>query len=108
MSSRVRFAGRRQPTKSLPASSAFVDGSQTHETSKRAKARTAMTTSTDLSYTPATELGRLIRAKQISPVEIARAVLERIEGLNPTLHAFLTVTADHARKLAQAAEARAG
>jgi len=43
-----------------------------------------MTTSTDLSYTPATELGRLIRAKRISPVEIARAVLERIERLNPS------------------------
>src|SRR5262247_2687580 len=46
MSSPVRFAGRSQPTKSLPASSAFVDGSQTHETSEEAPmARVALITS---------------------------------------------------------------
>lgn len=62
--------------------------------------------STELAYTPATELGRLIGAKQVSPVEIAEAVLARIERLNPRLNAFLTVTADHAQDLARAAEAR--
>jgi Asp-tRNA(Asn)/Glu-tRNA(Gln) amidotransferase A subunit family amidase len=62
---------------------------------------------TDLCYTPATELGRLIHGKQLSPVELADAVLARIERLNPKLHAYLTVTADHARELARASEARA-
>ena len=62
---------------------------------------------TDLCYTPATELARLIRAKTISPVEIAAAVLARLERLNPNLNAFLTVTADRARQEAKAAEARA-
>ena len=62
---------------------------------------------TDLCYTPATELGRLIRARTLSPVELADAVLARIDRLNPKLHAYLTVTADHARELAKAAEARA-
>jgi Asp-tRNA(Asn)/Glu-tRNA(Gln) amidotransferase A subunit family amidase len=66
-----------------------------------------MTTPTDLCYTPATDLGRLIRARQLSPVEITAAVLARIERLNPSLHAFLTVTADRAQELARAAEARA-
>ena len=61
----------------------------------------------DLCYTPATELGRLIRARQLSPVELTEAVLSRIERLNPRLHAFLTVTADHARELARASEGRA-
>ena len=61
---------------------------------------------TDLCYTPALDLGRLIRAKSLSPVELADAVLARIERLNPKLNAFLTVTADHARELARAAEAR--
>lgn len=61
----------------------------------------------DLCYTPATELGRLIRARQLSPVELTEAVLSRIEQLNPRLHAFLTVTADHARELARASESRA-
>jgi Asp-tRNA(Asn)/Glu-tRNA(Gln) amidotransferase A subunit family amidase len=62
---------------------------------------------TDLCYTPALELGRLIRAKKLSPVELTEAVLARIERLNPGLSAYLTVTADHARELARASEARA-
>ena len=33
---------------------------------------------TDLCFTPATELGRLIRARSLSPVELADAVLDRI------------------------------
>ena len=50
---------------------------------------------TDLSYTPALELGRLYRAKTLSPVEVTEAALARIERLNPKLNAYLTVTADH-------------
>ena len=60
--------------------------------------------SDDLCYTPATELVRLIRSKTLSPVEITRAVLERIERLNPALNAFCTVTADLALESAKAAE----
>ena len=61
---------------------------------------------TDLCFTSATELARLYRSKTLSPVEVAEAVLRRIEKLNPRLNAFLTITADHARTAAQAAEAR--
>jgi len=61
---------------------------------------------TDLSYTPALELGKLYRAKKLSPVEVTDTALARIERLNPKLNAYLTVTADHARELARAAEAR--
>jgi Asp-tRNA(Asn)/Glu-tRNA(Gln) amidotransferase A subunit family amidase len=64
-------------------------------------------TATDLCFTPATELARLIRAREVSPVEIAEAVLARIERLNSRINAFLTVTADLAREQAKAAEARA-
>ncbi len=59
---------------------------------------------TDLCYTPATQLARLIRAKQLSPVELTRAVLERIERLNPVVNAFCTLTADVALQAARAAE----
>ena len=59
---------------------------------------------TDLCYTPATELAALIRTKKLSPVELTKAVLERIEKLNPKLNAFCTVTADDAMKAARAAE----
>src|ERR671937_98445 len=38
---------------------------------------------TELCFTPATELSRLIRTKELSPVELADAVLERIERLDP-------------------------
>src|SRR4051812_23831291 len=49
----------------------------------------------------------MIRAREISPVEIATTALERIERLNPTLNAFLTVTPELAMGAARAAEARA-
>ena len=59
---------------------------------------------TELCYTPATELARLIRTRALSPVEAARAVLERIERVNPAVNAFCTVTADRALDAARAAE----
>lgn len=62
---------------------------------------------TDLCFTPAVELKRLIAARQLSPVELVDALLARIERLNPTLNAYLTVTADRARVQAREAEARA-
>ena len=62
---------------------------------------------TDLCYTSAIDLGRMIRSRELSPVELTDAVLARIERLNPKLNAFLTVTADLAREQARASEARA-
>ena len=61
----------------------------------------------DLCFTPATELRRLIDSRDISPVELTRNLLDRVERLNPTLNAFLTVSADLALEQAKAAEARA-
>jgi aspartyl-tRNA(Asn)/glutamyl-tRNA(Gln) amidotransferase subunit A len=59
---------------------------------------------TDLCYTPATELASLVRSKQLSPVELTRAVLARIDRLNPRLNAFCTLTADRALDGARRAE----
>jgi aspartyl-tRNA(Asn)/glutamyl-tRNA(Gln) amidotransferase subunit A len=50
------------------------------------------------------EVASLLRDKKISPVELTRACLERIEKLNPALNAFITVTADSALVEARAAE----
>jgi len=58
----------------------------------------------ELAYTPATVLSALIRSKKLSPVELTRVVLERIERLNPTVNAFCTVTAEAALATARAAE----
>src|SRR5439155_18275069 len=79
----------------------------TGATSESPPAPDAVSMSTELCFTPATELSRLIQAKELSPIELADAVLERIERLNPTLNAYLTITADLAREQARAAEARA-
>jgi aspartyl-tRNA(Asn)/glutamyl-tRNA(Gln) amidotransferase subunit A len=59
----------------------------------------------ELCYMPALELGKAIRAKKVSPVEVVDAVLARIERLNPTLNAYCTVTAAAARAAAKEAEA---
>src|SRR5579872_611805 len=46
----------------------------------------------------------LVRRKAVSPVELTRACLERIEKLNPALNAFITVTAETAVAQARQAE----
>jgi aspartyl-tRNA(Asn)/glutamyl-tRNA(Gln) amidotransferase subunit A len=50
------------------------------------------------------EAADLIEAKKVSPVELTRACLERIEKFNPLLNAFITVTAESALSQAKAAE----
>ena len=50
------------------------------------------------------QAARLLRRKEISPVELADAALARIESLNPSLNAFITITAEAARRQARAAE----
>jgi aspartyl-tRNA(Asn)/glutamyl-tRNA(Gln) amidotransferase subunit A len=50
------------------------------------------------------ELAPRLRRKEVSPVEVARACLDRIEKFNPALNAFITVTAEAALAEARAAE----
>src|SRR5947209_13094927 len=58
-----------------------------------------------LCYLSAIDLAAAIRGRTVSPVEVTRAVLERIDRLNPTLNAFCTSMADEAMAAARAAEA---
>ena len=58
--------------------------------------------SADLCFLSATDLRRRIGRKEISPVEVASAVLARAERLQPELNCFITLCADEA--LARARE----
>jgi aspartyl-tRNA(Asn)/glutamyl-tRNA(Gln) amidotransferase subunit A len=51
------------------------------------------------------EASQAVQKKEISPVELTQACLARIERLNPTLNAFITVTAESALHEAKKAEA---
>jgi aspartyl-tRNA(Asn)/glutamyl-tRNA(Gln) amidotransferase subunit A len=59
---------------------------------------------TDIIYSDATKLAELIRTREVSPVEIMQAHLDRIEAVNPKINAIVTI-ADGALKAAKAAEA---
>jgi aspartyl-tRNA(Asn)/glutamyl-tRNA(Gln) amidotransferase subunit A len=59
----------------------------------------------DLAYASIEEVGKLFRKRKLSPVELTRIMLGRIEQLNPKLNAYITVTADLALAQAKKAEA---
>jgi aspartyl-tRNA(Asn)/glutamyl-tRNA(Gln) amidotransferase subunit A len=54
------------------------------------------------------QLAPLLQRKEVSPLEITRICLGRMEKLNPTLNAFITITADSALAEARRAEAEIG
>jgi aspartyl-tRNA(Asn)/glutamyl-tRNA(Gln) amidotransferase subunit A len=62
-------------------------------------------TDSDPCFLSVAEAASLIAAKRISPVELTRAYLARIERLNGTLHAYVRVLHDEALAAARAAEA---
>lgn len=57
-----------------------------------------------LHYDSIAEAAALIERREISPVELTKATLERIEALDSQLHAFITVSADFALRQARLAE----
>jgi aspartyl-tRNA(Asn)/glutamyl-tRNA(Gln) amidotransferase subunit A len=58
----------------------------------------------NLHYMSLLEVSELMRTKQLSPVELTRQTLDRIERLNPSLGAYYAVFADQALAEARAAE----
>jgi len=52
-----------------------------------------------------TEVSQAVQKKEVSPVELTQACLDRIERLNPVVNAFITVTAESALEKARVAEA---
>ena len=61
-------------------------------------------TKSELPNLTAARLSDLMAARQVSPVEATEAYLRRIESIDPTLRAYLTVAADSALEQARQAE----
>ncbi len=59
----------------------------------------------DIAWMPATEMAAAIRSKKLSPVEVTRKLLERIDAVNPAINAYVLVTRDVATQQAKDAEA---
>jgi len=49
-----------------------------------------------------TEARALLKLRKLTPTELVEACLRRVDKLNPSLHAFITVTAEQARAQARA------
>jgi aspartyl-tRNA(Asn)/glutamyl-tRNA(Gln) amidotransferase subunit A len=63
-----------------------------------------MTMEAELHFLTATEQGELLRSREISPVELVRACLERIDRYDPVLRAYITVCSEQALAQARRAE----
>src|SRR6266849_2572266 len=62
-------------------------------------------TDTDLAFASIEEVASLYRKRNLTPVELTKLMLARIEQLNPKLNAYITITAELALSQAKKAEA---
>ena len=58
----------------------------------------------DLAFTSIAEIAPRIQKKEVSPLELAQAYLDRIERLNDEYLAYLTILGDGALAAARSAE----
>ena len=63
------------------------------------------TTETNLCYLTISQAGERLRTQKLSPVELTRAFLDRIEAVDDKLHCYILVTAEEALRQARTAEA---
>jgi len=66
------------------------------------------TSGDDLTRLSVAEAGRRIATRGLSPVELTRAYLDRIERVDPRINSYITVTAERALEQARALEAEIG
>src|SRR5699024_3068447 len=59
---------------------------------------------TELPFLTATELTPLIQSKKLSPVDLTKHILNRIQKTNQTINAYITTQNELARKQTQKAE----
>jgi amidase len=62
-------------------------------------------TDRDLCFVPASELLRLYKTRKASPLEVMQAVFARIDAVNPTLNAYVTLARESALAAARKATA---
>ena len=55
----------------------------------------------DIPFLPVSELSRLIESREVSPVEVTQAYLDRIDELDFKFNAYLTVTRREALEAAR-------
>lgn len=58
----------------------------------------------DLAFQPLSALARLVQSRQISPVELTRLYLERLQKYDPLLHCVITYTEERAMAQARRSE----
>jgi aspartyl-tRNA(Asn)/glutamyl-tRNA(Gln) amidotransferase subunit A len=58
----------------------------------------------EIIFKPASELAALLKTRQLSPVDVVRAYLDRIDSVNDRVQAVLTIARDQALAQAQQAE----
>jgi aspartyl-tRNA(Asn)/glutamyl-tRNA(Gln) amidotransferase subunit A len=63
-----------------------------------------MAADAELAFGSISDIGKLYRRRKLSPVELTRFLLDRIERLNPRLNAYITVAAEQAEDQAKKAE----
>src|SRR5581483_7935830 len=68
--------------------------------------RPGRVTMPDLHYLTVSEAGELLRRREVSSLELTRAVLDRIDAVDGRVRAYVTVTADLALEQARAADER--
>lgn len=59
----------------------------------------------DTDFLTIAQAGELLKSRKLSPVELTRMLLERIETYDPQVHAFITPTPEIALRQARNAEA---
>ncbi len=96
------------PAPGQPHADAALPGPAHHReiTGRRPAGEAPMTTEIDLANCTAARLLELYRAKEASPLEATRAVLARIERVDPVLNAFCFLAAEEALAAARASEGR--
>jgi aspartyl-tRNA(Asn)/glutamyl-tRNA(Gln) amidotransferase subunit A len=60
----------------------------------------------DFHYTGAVELAKMIAAREVSAAEVTRALLSRIDAVEPAVKAFITTVPDEAREAAAVIDRR--